>query len=82
MSPKEKAKELICKFQDLDIEVGGQYDGYITMKNEDAKQCALILCNEILSSGVDCSYKYDKSVGYIITYREFFQEVKQELNSM
>ena len=47
MTPKEKAQELIEKYEKLDIEIGGQYDGYLTMKIHDAKQCALIAVNEI-----------------------------------
>ena len=50
MSPKEKAEELIGKFTKLDIEIGGQFDGYLTMKNHDAKQCALIAVDEIILS--------------------------------
>ena len=46
---RKKAKELIGKFTKLDIEIGGQFDGYITMKNHDAKECALILVDEIIA---------------------------------
>jgi hypothetical protein len=48
MNAREKAKELIEKYQKLDIEIGGQYDGYLTMKIHDAKQCALMAVEEIL----------------------------------
>jgi hypothetical protein len=50
MTPKEKADELIEKYLKLDIDIGDQYDGYITMKIHDAKQCALIAVEEILSN--------------------------------
>ena len=44
-----------------------------------AKQCALIAVDEILESGVDADYYFNKSVGYMITYQEYYQEVKQEI---
>jgi hypothetical protein len=49
MTPSEKAKELIEKFTKLDIEIGGEHDGYITMKKHDAKECALIAVQEIIA---------------------------------
>jgi hypothetical protein len=70
MSAKEKAKELIEKYQKLDIEIGGQYDGYLTMKIHDAKQCALIAVDELL---------------LLITYQptiDYWNEVKQEINKL
>ena len=60
MTPKEKAQELVEKYQKLDIEIGGQYDGYLTMKIHDAKKCALIAVDEILklvSDDLDLYYK-------------------------
>jgi orotate phosphoribosyltransferase len=60
MTPKEKAEELIEKF-----------DGYT--------HYAMYAVDEILSSGVDADYYFDKSVGYMITYQEYYQEVKQEI---
>ena len=77
MTPKEKAKELICKYQNLDIEVGGQYDGYITLHNQDAKQCALIAVDEILST-IEVGLNDYKSLEKI----NYWQEVKQEINNL
>ena len=31
------------------IDIGSQFDGYLTMKNNDAKECALILVDEIIA---------------------------------
>jgi hypothetical protein len=75
MTPKEKAEELILKFKQLPQE--GTLAWYLSF--ELSKQCALIAVNEILSSGVDVDYYFDKSVGYMISYVEYYQEVKQEL---
>ena len=47
---KEKAAELIEKYLKLDIEIGGQHDGYLTIKMHDVKQCALIAVEEILQA--------------------------------
>lgn len=48
MTAKEKAEELVTKYIKLDIEIGGQFDGYLTLTKHDAKQCALIVVDEIL----------------------------------
>jgi orotate phosphoribosyltransferase len=75
MTPKEKAEELVNKFiQYTPADSHFEYDY--------AKECALIAVDEILSSGVDANYYFDKSLGYIITYQEYYQEVKQELEKI
>jgi orotate phosphoribosyltransferase len=67
MTPKEKALELYkTMFK-------------ITESQIESKQCALIAVDEILSSGVDADYYFDKSVGYMITYQEYYQEVNKEI---
>ena len=74
MTAKEKAKELIEKYQKLDIEIGGQYDGYLTMKIHDAKHCALIAVKEIINSRpaiTDSQFEYNK----------YWNDVKSELQS-
>lgn len=48
MEPKEKADELIGKFAKIEIEIGGQYDGYIAISLREAKECAIIVCVEVL----------------------------------
>ena len=50
MTPKEEAKELIEKYLKLEIEIGGQYDGYLTMKMHDAKACALVSVDAIIKA--------------------------------
>jgi hypothetical protein len=74
MNAKEKAKELIEKYLKLDIEIGGQYDGYLTMKMHDAKECALIAVDEILNSRPVIT---DSQV----EYNNFWNDVKSELQS-
>jgi hypothetical protein len=73
MTPKEEAEELVGKYQKLDIEIGGQYDGYLTMKIYDAKQCALIAVDEILH--------YAKAHGFI-ELTNYYEEVKQEIENL
>jgi hypothetical protein len=70
MTPKEKAIELVEKYQKLDIEIGGQYDGYLTMKINDAKLCALIAVDELISY----SNEWDDSV--------YWQQVKSEIKAL
>ena len=54
MTPKEKAKELYCKYTDaLNIR------DLQTTANPFAKQCALICCNEVLGNiSADIDYIY------------------------
>ena len=75
MTPKEKAEELVNKYS---IWCWNE----VVCDYEIAKQCALIAVDEMLSSGVDADYYFDKSVGYMISYVEYYQEVKQELEKL
>ena len=69
MTPKEKAKELYCKYTDaLNIR-----DLQITA-NPFAKQCALICCNEVLQAN---HIWYKNSIPY-----KYWFEVKQEIQKL
>ena len=73
MTPKEKAKELVDKYYNLESE--GDKGGWMT-KN-DAKQCALIAVDEILKSNptiIDCN-------GTEFNYK-FWTEVKKEIEKL
>ena len=74
MNAKEKAKELVEKYLKLEIEIGGEFDGYLTMKMHDAKECALITVDEIINSRPAIT---DSQVDYI----NFWSNVKSELQS-
>jgi hypothetical protein len=76
MTPQEKSEELIEKYQKLDIEIGGQYDGYLTMKMHDAKQCALIAVDEILVAIDWHEFEYPNE------HFEYWHEVKDEINKL
>jgi hypothetical protein len=78
MTPQEKAKELIEKYQKLDIEIGGQYDGYLTMKIHDAKQCALIAIDEIIEE----LKGFNSDDGYFVLRIDFWDDVKSELSKL
>lgn len=83
MTAKEKAEELIGKFTKLDIEVGGVHD---------AKECALILVDEIIATQPSYPSNVDwDDVGATHQYfyeaqREeaeaFWLSVKSELNAL
>jgi hypothetical protein len=73
-TPKEKANELIEKYSNVEIQIGGQYDGYLSMQIHDAKECALILVDEILKV---VSF-YNDSQAEVI----YFKEVKQEIEKL
>ena len=66
LTPKEKVKELVEKFSDL--EDGEMYIGK-------AKQCALITVNEIIKIKLLWFQKDTKEL-------DFWQEVKEELLKM
>tara|TARA_R110002126_G_scaffold35183_1_gene108555 strand:- start:482 stop:694 length:213 start_codon:yes stop_codon:yes gene_type:complete len=70
MIAKEKAKELVEKF-----EYNGVMIDDIRMNEEDAKQCAEICVDEILES-------YNALEHYPENLRDYWQEVKQEINKL
>lgn len=73
MSPKEKAKELVEKFlpysyyHEMDNSMNRNYQ-----QEDNAKQCALICVDEILSAVTTIA---DKRY-------EYYKEVKQEINKL
>ena len=70
MNPKEKAKELYCKYTDaLNIR------DLQTTANPFAKECALICVNEILNH-----HSQEQGLYRIDTY--YWQEVKQEIEKL
>jgi hypothetical protein len=83
MTPKEKAIELVCKMYGCEIntDLNNIYiingDGYFI-----AKDSALIAVNEILKSGIEQDYYFDKSIGYYLSYLEYYEEVKQEIENL
>jgi hypothetical protein len=80
MTPKEKAEELFSKYYNsIEHTLSEEYSPHEMFV---VKQCALIAVNEILSSGIDVDYYFDKSVGYMISYVEYYQEVKQEIEKI
>jgi hypothetical protein len=75
MTPKEKAKKLVVKFikhsrAEKDIK-----------PIQSAKQCALIAVDEILDN---CKFVF-YSCGHLVKtplHKEYWQEVKQEINNL
>jgi hypothetical protein len=70
MTPKEKAEELVLKY------LGLQEPNYNWFNKTLAKQCALIAVDEILSMGIMADSK-DWNMA-----KEYWQEVKQEINNL
>ncbi len=64
MTPKEKAKELFEKFYGI-----SDLNGFYTMSTSQAKQCAIIACEEVIK------YCHAEHI-------EYWQEVKQELENL
>jgi hypothetical protein len=68
MTPREKALQLCQKFGYLGIK--WEQAQYTTLSLENAKECALITCNEVLGyMGADRGY-------------EFWTKVKQEIEKL
>ena len=88
LTPKQKAKELIEKWMNLQIKIGGVYDGYISMNIHQAKESAIITVNEILFAyphTYDLEIEYTRDGDEIKVIKnvrgniEYWQEVKQEI---
>ena len=73
MKAKEKAKELVGKFMNCDNMI---------FSTKGSKECALIAVDEILKSGIEINYYFDKSIGYYLSYLEYYEEVKQEIEKL
>jgi hypothetical protein len=67
-SPKEKAKELVDRFRNVDY-----LKDYEGMDEELAKQCASILCDEMILIGWNLPH-YGNISGKV-----YWQQVKQEI---
>lgn len=81
MTPKEKAKELINKYRNLNVKVSNFVDDYlfggdiiIKMKDNQSKQCALIAVDEIQEYIV----KYDNHVPDF----KYWEEVRKEIEKL
>lgn len=78
MNTKEKAKELILKYKDHALGYnGGSINKY------KAKQCALIMVNEILEELNFTHIGYGKEIieGYKKTKIDYWNEVKKEIEN-
>ncbi len=71
MTPKEKAKELIDKFQNTLFD-----KRHVNLYQEDARECALIAVDEMLKH---MSFHFGQ-IG--MSTLEYWNEVKQELNNV
>jgi hypothetical protein len=69
MTPKEKAKDLLCNFYAIQSD---EYNYGINWKM--AKQCALIAVDEILDIGL--GFMHDETAWNI---EKYWQEVKKEI---
>ena len=70
MTPKEKANELVDRFDNINV-LGEEHNGYI------AQQCALIAVDEIIKSN---PIKFDEDDNCIASY--WWKEVKQEIEAL
>lgn len=96
MTPQEKAKELVNKFNLVNsknyIDDNGLWDTEFVLTNDDAKECALIAVEEILNAEPRCPSDVDwDDVGgthqyYYEAQREeaekFWQQVKKEIEKL
>ena len=73
MTPKEKAKELIAKFENFNYDDG--YDYYTSsISYIEAKQCALIAVDEILALLPE--------IAFGANVYEYWQQVRKEIESL
>jgi hypothetical protein len=71
MTPKEKAKELVSKFLDCEVESTEMFNAWIDYQL--AKQCALIAVVEIIKS----INPFGMFLG-----KDYWEEVKQEIENL
>jgi hypothetical protein len=71
MTPKEKANELVDRFDNIDV-LGEEHNGYI------AQQCALVAVDEIIIIQQGYAGNRDE----FKTYLDYWQEVKQEIEKL
>lgn len=78
MTSEEKAKELYNKFYNTD-----SHQNSVTVRQETAKQCALIAVDEILDV-LDNSrvYAYDYDLSLWDGISTYWQDVKNHLNNL
>lgn len=77
-SPKSKADSLVAEFlpKMYCYTVDGKLDENITIRN--AKECAHIVCDEIINHYYDAHYESDGHYEYK-DIRDYWQEVRQEI---
>ncbi len=76
--PKEKAEELVNKFENIDIEYNDSIEGncFMTMTKLNAKQCAIEAVDEIIEA---IFWHPLESPNQEL---EYWQEVKQEIEKL
>lgn len=72
MTPKEKAKELVSKYMEIDLQPFSDYGNYI--EKDVAKQCALIAVDEILNTVNSLFNTYSQN--------DYWLQVKQEIEKL
>lgn len=86
LTPKEKAKELLDKFKNIDVECDDSIEGnyFMTMNKSDAKQCALIVVDEMIVQNGDIYLAMlgDKTNDYYVKMNSYLFEVKQEIEKL
>ena len=83
MTPKEKAKELVNKFRDINWLVETPYTSrYEWIQIQEAKQCALIAVDEILSELAYTQNYVEDAMNKIQVYISYWQEVKKEIENL
>lgn len=82
MTPKEKAKELIRKYMEIDLQPFSDYGHYI--EKDVAKECALIAVDEILNwPQVLDTVRISKDVNeFYVRPSRYWTEVKQEIEKL
>jgi hypothetical protein len=78
MTPKEKAKELVDKFNPLSLRTISDFDTKVPEYK--GKECALIAVDEIIK--VIPRYEYGQGEKVDSEIYEYYQEVKQEIEKL
>jgi hypothetical protein len=84
MTPEEKAEDLISIFLSLSVSHyddinDGIRDG---IRIPLAKKSALTAVDEILKTEINVDFYWDKTTKHIISFKEYYEEVKKELEKL
>lgn len=82
MTPKEKAKELIDKFSQIELGESQRTGLPFFMRKYEVKQCALIAVEELIKMDESFNNMIDSEFNQITKRPTFLEQVKEEIKKL